>query len=53
MFTVATDILMPHSARSVEIIEPPAGCPTGMRYESEAAGGVREGAREPAQLQAR
>jgi hypothetical protein len=25
--------LLPHSARSVEIIEPPTGSPTGMRYE--------------------
>jgi len=24
---------LPHSARSVEIIEPPTGSPTGMRYE--------------------
>ena len=43
---------MPHSARSVESIEPPAGSPTGMRCESQAAGGVQEGALEPAQLQA-
>jgi hypothetical protein len=28
------------------------GQPWGMRFESEAAGGVKEGAREPAQLQA-
>ena len=44
--------LLPRSARSVEIIEPPTGSPPGMRYGSEAAGGVQEGAREPAQLQA-
>jgi hypothetical protein len=43
---------LPHSARSVEIIEPSAGSRAGTRYESEAAGGVKEGAREPAQLQA-
>jgi len=45
--------LMPHSARSAELTEPPVGSrPTGTgRNESEAAGGVKEGAGEPAQLQ--
>ena len=43
---------MPHIACSAELIEP-TGSPTRTgRYESEAAGGVKEGAREPAQLQA-
>jgi hypothetical protein len=44
--------LLPHSARSVELIEPlRQPCGYG-RYESEAAGGVQEGAEEPARLQA-
>src|SRR5260370_32024237 len=40
-------------APQAEVIEPPTGSPTGTaRYESEAAGSVKEGAGEPAQLQA-
>jgi hypothetical protein len=44
---------LPHSARSAEPIEPSRGrLMRTTRYESEAAGGVKEGAGEPAQLQA-
>jgi hypothetical protein len=44
--------LLPHSARSVELIEPLRQLCGYGRYESEAAGGVQEGAEEPARLQA-
>ena len=43
---------LPHSARSVELIEPLRQLCGYGRYESEAAGGVQEGAEEPARLQA-
>lgn len=46
-----THPLLPHSARSVDH-RAAGGQPWGMRFKSEAAGGVKEGAREPAQLQA-
>ena len=44
---------MPHSARSAELTEPSAGSPAGRaRSGSQMAGGVPEGAQEPARLQA-
>jgi hypothetical protein len=50
--TLTERTLLPHSARSVELIEPLRQLCGYGRYESEAAGGVQEGAEEPARLQA-
>src|SRR5437763_741125 len=50
----STDLpLMPHSARSTQLIEPVAGSLAGTaRCGSQSTDGVQQGAGEPAQLQA-